>query len=526
MDIAAVLACLQKIAAGKLCLEGELNEEYDDWYDDCGDEFLFEDPKGVLSTMEKACELVHRCVDAELYQEGYELFSQLWRLEVTVEGSYCEYMESTMGWKELLDNGLIEADVRQLMLDALYLAYKSLSMEERSRVLFEIFDKAGTKLTLEALLQAGDGELPYWTEFLPHWIDYLGSQAGDTADRLLTEALEMQSDDELFIEMARKYAVEHPQLYEQLLQQGLETDGRDAQWEALGEEALQKIPQAYRIRSRAALWTSVYALRQNRQEAAQGYWLEAFRSDTSLANYLRLRLESRDFAKYRDSARRIYEEQHEKHEESGVCIAKALRENRLSDTVYYGLCFFDGEFHRVLDEAMNVKEALGWSCTFMKTGLALFLLLLYEGDELPPSVGQMCSMAEEALSFRAEEYIQGVPELTVPETGKENNISFFGQCVSRWKKATEVPEEEKEKLLARVEQWIEQRTEGIMHNTRRNYYGECADFIAALGEVRESRGVKGAKERVLQSYRARYPRHSAFHQELRARGMQGTGGRW
>ena len=35
---------------------------------------------------------------------------------------------------------------------------------------------------------------------------------------------------------------------------------------------------------------------------------------------------------------------------------------------------------------------------------------------------------------------------------------------------------------------ITMRVKGIMESNRRNYYGECAAFIAALGEVKESRG--------------------------------------
>lgn len=44
------------------------------------------------------------------------------------------------------------------------------------------------------------------------------------------------------------------------------------------------------------------------------------------------------------------------------------------------LRFFDGQFADVLKKGLNKAEALGWTGTFMKQGIALYLLYLYEGS--------------------------------------------------------------------------------------------------------------------------------------------------
>lgn len=72
------------IENGELCLVGNLNEEYDDWYDSSEDEFIFEDPENVMGMIEEACDLIHQCVDRELYRESYELADMLIALEVEV----------------------------------------------------------------------------------------------------------------------------------------------------------------------------------------------------------------------------------------------------------------------------------------------------------------------------------------------------------------------------------------------------------------------------------------------------------
>ena len=79
-----------------------------------------------------------------------------------------------------------------------------------------------------------------------------------------------------------------------------------------------------------------------------------------------------------------------------------------------------------------------------------------------------------------------------------------------------------EAILERLEKWTQMRVEGIMEKSHRNYYGECAAFAAALGEVRESRGELWAKAKVMEEYRSQYSRRTAFHQELRAYGMADT----
>jgi len=40
-----------------------------------------------------------------------------------------------------------------------------------------------------------------------------------------------------------------------------------------------------------------------------------------------------------------------------------------------------------------------------------------------------------------------------------------------------------------IDHWIEWRVEGIVNANKRNYYGECASFTAAFGEVQKFRGI-------------------------------------
>ena len=164
---------------------------------------------------------------------------------------------------------------------------------------------------------------------------------------------------------------------------------------------------------------------------------------------------------------------------------------------------------------MNEKEGLGWSMTFMKQGLALMMLLLFSGEELPIGLKSMQSIAYSACGFSAEKYYKGITE-----TNRESGEVLFSKLYDRWKKEISLSEDEISLWLDRIEKWIELRVRGIMENNRRNYYGECAAFIAAFGEVQESRGKTNAKASIMNQYRSEYSRRSAFHRELRAYGMK------
>ena len=78
----------------------------------------------------------------------------------------------------------------------------------------------------------------------------------------------------------------------------------------------------------------------------------------------------------------------------------------------------------------------------------------------------------------------------------------------------------RKRAIMEITKLLEKRTEGIMNANHRNYYGECAAFIATLGEVQESLGDMGAKQRLMTSYKDKYTRRSAFRSEMKAYGWK------
>lgn len=523
---------LERMESGELCLEGSLNPEYDDWYGSAEEEFLYSDPEGILDIIEEACRFVHQCVDCEEYQAACELTGILIGLDIMVGGEYQEYTDAPININDLKSYHLGNVDYRTLVIDAARAAYCASALSERADELYITLMNSGRRdITLEMILQGGR-ELPEIDAFLPLWIEHLGRMTGSSAGKLLQEALELADDGEQLLANARKYCGEHPELYEQYLTANQGKTDADSLL-AVGTEALEAIEKKYLVRSRIALLTSRTALEQDRPELAETCWLEAFRSDTRVVNYLRLLMECRDFSNVREAAAQIYRETCSQLRKDSyfLPVAGGGRENQLNPTQAYLLAFLGGEFDYVRERAMNATNSLGWSASFMKCGLAAFLLLLTEDGSLPqdaaqqggelktmkPGAREMLRRIVAAAGFDKSEYEKGTLRLI-----EESNEGWFLTCWNHWKRTVPLSREQREALLGWAEGLVTKRVQGIMEGNHRNYYGECAAYIAALGEAREAGGEPNGKQATMAKYMEAYNRRSAFRQVMRGYGMQDT----
>ena len=128
---------------------------------------------------------------------------------------------------------------------------------------------------------------------------------------------------------------------------------------------------------------------------------------------------------------------------------------------------------------------------------------------------EMLRQVTGAVGFRKTEYENGTLKVI-----KENDEDWFWKCWLHWKKTVPLSEEERGKLLQWVEELITMRVKGIMEGNHRKYYGECAAYIAALGEARESGGERNGKQNTMAKYMEAYSRRSAFREEMRRYGMR------
>lgn len=114
------------------------------------------------------------------------------------------------------------------------------------------------------------------------------------------------------------------------------------------------------------------------------------------------------------------------------------------------------------------------------------------------------------MSFSVEEYQKGTYE-----QNSTNENDLFYELFLKWKSVVQMEPDIRTFAIKKISRLLEKRIEGIMTANRRNYYRECVAYIAALGEVKESLGETDAKQRLMTLYKDKYPRRSAFREEMR-----------
>lgn len=510
---------LDKIENWEMCLSGELNEEYDDWYNTDEEEFLFSDPEGIGKIIESACQYIHEAIDKQIFDKGNEIAEILIGLKVMVGGEYQDYAGDPLELEDLERYDLASVNYKKLVVESLYLSYCANELEERADALYIMIQNAKVRdISLETVMQCGE-ELPELQEFLPKWMEHLGKQSSYIAQVLLNEAINLTNNPDDLLKSARAYYEQHPGLYRKYIFEN-QNKLRCDELIAVGREALEKINKKYLVRSEIALQLASITLSDNGKvtDDVERYWLEAFRSDSRVVNYLRMMIECCDFSVWKEELQKI-NHSHLKQSKGvnyyGYTNSTDLRENTPDYNQVYLIEMLNGEYQSVRERGMNYKDALGWSVSFMKNGLAAFLVLFYNGENLTEGIKAMLTRIVFSISFSAEEYGKGTLKKQ-----NANDYELLWECFKQSKVQNPIPEKEQQSYLKWIEQLVKKRVDGIMEGNHRKYYGECAAYIAALGELLESRGTFDGKQNLMLAYKQYYSRRRSFHEELRNYGMK------
>ena len=497
-EIRAAVEELDEIISGERMLGSEYNEMWDDWDDDAEDEIIFHDPEEILPDIKHALSLMYKALDREEYSAGAVLAEKLSELRVEVGG---DYYGDPLSIADLIYYNLVSGDIDTIVRNALYLEYMGNEEAERAGAMVKsMCSFRHYSITLESLLETARDEMDV-ASLLPLWIEALARRPSEDVDKLLEEAVSMLGDSASVLDYASRYASSHPVIYRDVLKNGKEKDFPMPLLD-IGLKAIDEIPVDGKLRDEVCLLTASLAVREGKKEIMEKCWFEAFRSKPCVVNYLRLRLLSSSWKSVSEKVERIYRES---------CRSSSFFSEK---EPLAAMLFFDMHFDEVLEKFMKAKEGLGWSYTFMKPGIAFFLMLLSDGAR-GKGMEDMISLACTASSFSAAAYTAGTDE----KKGADDKV-LFSECFCMWKRDVHLDEETAAKILDRLEKWIDLRISAIMDANKRKYYDECASFIAALGEVVESRGTAGGKEMIMQGYREKYNRRHSFHDSLRRYGMR------
>ncbi|MDI9470349.1 MAG: hypothetical protein QM296_09105 [Bacillota bacterium] len=517
--VRAVLPKLEEIAAGERCLDSEADWEQMGYSDD-EMIYAFRDEDDVLRDINEALALVPECIDCGLHDLGTQLTEKLMKMEVQVTGDHEDYEDGLMDLLNLDLHNLLGTSYVDFCTEALYLAYVGNELSQRPAAVYDMLRNIDGYLpTPEEVSWLGGGVLPDFAQFLPLWLGYLASLDEKLAQRQLGVALELEKDLDFLSRQTRDHGMLHPRHYPELLEK-LESA---ADWEKMlvfGREAMENLPPDYLIRSEIALKVAGAAVKLGQFDQAEEFWFEAFRSDSSLVNYLRLRFACRDWTTYADRVRAAYESvwktkkglwQGYYGEDDGVSI----RKNFVSDDMYLNLLLLDGRLGEILASGEEDAPFSLPHVDVVDRLTPLSLLLFCQDSDTGPGLTEVLDNFIDNTDFTATAYNVALPE---PLRGTDEKVLW--SLILKWRAVAGIMETEKEKWLEKVEAAICSTVDSILRNQNRKRYDWAADLLAALGEVRESEGHKGRKLELLRHFRQKYPRLSGFKREVSRYGMR------
>lgn len=504
---------LRKISEGEYSINSEYDEYYTpsySWDDDPANEINFEDTNKICSKIEKGFNLVHDCIDTHLYEEGYKLAKELFNLEIECKGYYEEiYGSSTITINELESLGLCD-NVNSFLHDYTKLLF-CYPIETNQKVidLFQLYNQdcywASSLLKTIKELNISTQNIQ---DFLTPWIDFLANYKDKDKYRdyetnseykaklLLKEAIEMLDSQENLPEFAKKYSSNHPELYEQLLQNNLNTD-KPEQFLRYGQEALKTVNSGTELYYRVIIFTAYYASKSKHQDEAESLWLEAFKNRPNLTNYLRLVFETRNYESYQKFV-------------NDIIISQINNEYTFINKELFRLLFLEGNYNlKAYFKTINSsKEVANISET--QQGIPLTLLFLLKSKELPLACRHLCKFIDH---FSFEDYYTAI---YLENNSIKQSDDFLWEKLNILKEKHPITVEFQEILLSVVKKEIARITETVTSHKNRDSYYVCAAYIAALGEVLESRGEKDAKINLINLYKYNYRYYTALRRELNA----------
>jgi hypothetical protein len=497
---------IKNVENGNLYFDAEEVEYYEEDHWERDFETRYQDDLEIGKQLTAGFELAESLVMNKQYQLAAGLYERLLQISVEVIGDQVDY--DPLDLSDMIDEELIRVNTKDIALHLLYSNYHILDGKDRAKRFVDYFRwKIFNGIKISELFSTGPDELDKIEYFLEEWIAALSETKTNRAMELLTEAcLEAGGIDRLYKE-AKKLQTQHPGLYEKVC--ALYKEAGDFEvCEKVGLEALQAIPQKLTVRSRVADHVLIASRENGNIEVQNQAILEAFYSRSSLNNFLRL-FDLPDYKKVTEEAARIAEtptadksnpimrSEWRTYEMKRTGTYDQWEENAIEQLDKAVIKFFNMEFMNVVTICNNEKGFLGWSSGDIRgVVVPLFLLAMNKKDTF--------SKAAEAL----------LKDIAYRLDFEESGDMGFDNCFLMWKEKISFTESEYDDISRWLNEMVQKRTEAVVGGTYRYSYHKAAKLIVAYGEMLESNGEIGAKDKEILHYKKLHSRKRAFRAEL------------
>lgn len=521
----------QKIDDGTFLM---LREEYynDDWFKNGESEWeaYYEDKEGIAIKIKQIIQIAEGLVVDKYYTEAANLFEWLWKMQIQTKSTTHydddEFEEDTEFYEEeesdwdnlslqgLYDHKLIQVDLTRLALNTLYAVYQTTETTQRAERFYEYFSlPVFKKISIEDVFDIGPEFLENTELFWKDWIALLETKQGELESRLLKEAVLYTDGLEGLEPYAKENACTHPSLYLDLVN-GYKENHQYSKALEVTEKAMNDIPIDLKIRSKIAFQGTLVSSELKLEEKTMELVVEIFKSDSTIRNLVRFFANEEIVKKYGgDIAKFLPKSNGARTPNSAYEYRTELAKNTISNIEIEILKCYIGDFDSTLKKCKSPEGSLGWSSSFIGYGLRFLLLQAYDADQPSKAAQSLLSY----ISFSEDPYQDNVLpfEEKFFQLAKEEDLPVFWYYLQEWKKYHPLSDSQIEKLIRWAEPIVHSRVEAIVGGTFRRHYYEVAALLSVFGDVKEQFGLSGSKQRLLETYKKKYPHHHNFQSDLK-----------
>lgn len=402
-------------------------------------------------------------------------------------------------------SNILKVDLGEQVALLLRSVYMNATPGERPALLYESINEYGylaRKIKLKNVIDALDSQLPDIESFLADWIEFLKNQSDMSISELLREAIVLKGGVSEISEFARQYADKYPKAYLDwimLLEMGDDTESVIQ----VAREGLSRVSQDYTVRAEIAeIISNIGEQRNDNTLKLEGY-RESFYSSPSIGYLLDLYLTAIECGCFNE-IRGIVEQRVAELRGKGripVHIYSSREQSTayVSEGVLISTLLLGGRFEKVF-EMCKGKGPLGWSSSENpKPIFVTFMLVVLSKGGIHSKM--LCKQWEEAIAntcYNADKlYIQKYQKL-----------------IDTIKESVKLTCEQEEYYLKWCKDEIGHRVDAIVSNQHRGSYNKAAGLLVAMAETLANMGEKQEGMDLIEKYKSKYPRHTAFKSEV------------
>lgn len=399
-------------------------------------------------------------------------------------------------------SNMLDIDIDEHVALFLRSVYHNSPFRERPASLYAAMNEYGYQIKLSNIINALDSVLPDFDDFLAEWIDFLKNQKQNPVSELLREAVFLKGGVPAIAEFARQHADKYPRAYLDWLA-ALEMNDDTDSLIKVAKEALSRIPRNYKVRAEAAEIIAKTGEKLSDHKLKLEGYRECFYSDPSIKHLLDLYITAMEggcFEEIRDEAEeRIMELRDKSRIPQDGYPSRELNTSFASEGLLCNALLLGGRYEKVF-EMCKGKGLLGWSSSDNPQPIfvTFMMIVLSKGERHAKILYKQWDAAIGNTSYSlSNEYIEKYRTI----------VGFI-------KESLRLTREQEEFYLKWCIETIGCRIDAIVSNKRRGSYHKAAELLVAMAETLANREEKQEGMQLIERYRSKYPRHSAFKNEV------------